>query len=197
MILESTDAITLLMLTLLVAAWIVARRRMGQSPYHMWLGSAGAAIVAVIAAPFAGSPVAGPIADLLMLAAALFAGCCFTLGVRYEATDRATGPAAILAGLAGCLAIALLLELTGGDAPVRLLVLRALIALEYLSSLFWIPRLLRSGVSKLATTLLAILAGLVAAAVLAHSWMAAVIAIAAVVFVVFSVGRFREAGARR
>lgn len=197
MTLDSGRAATLLTLAMLVVAWIVARRRAGQSPFHLWLGSAGAAIVAVIAGSLVGSPVVGPIADLLMLASALFAGCCFTLGVRHEATDLTTGLAAVLAGLAGCLAIALLLELTGGDASVRSSVLRALIALEYLSSLFWIPRLLRSGVSKLATTSLAVLAGLVAAAVLAHSFMTVVIALAAIVLVVFSLGRAREAGARR
>jgi hypothetical protein len=189
--------LTIVALMLLVTAWIVARRRMNQSPFHLWLGSALSAIVAVLAVPMIASPVAGPIADLLMLSASLFAGYCFTLGVRHEATERTTGLAPILAGLAACLAIALLLELTSGNILVRGSVLRALIAVEYLSSLFWIPGLLRSGASKPATAGLAIVAALVAGAVLAQSLISAAIVVAAVVFVLFSVERAREAGARR
>lgn len=195
MTIDQNFVTTLAALALLIAAWIAVRVRLRQSPLHLWLGSACAAIVAVVANASHAS--AGTLADLVMIAASLFAGYLFTLGVRCEAKDNPEAYGAIFAGFAASLAVALLLELTVANDGLQISIMRLLIAAEYLSALLWIPELLRSTIPKPATTSLAVLAALVALAVVSRSSMAAVIVIAAVVMAAFSVGRARMARIRR
>ncbi len=175
----------------MIAAWVAVRVRMHQSPLHLWLGSAAAAVVAVVAHGLEVNDAIVPVANFVMVAASLFAGFAFTFGVRCEAKDTGDVGGASVAAVAASLALALLLELTVTDAALRTTFLRAAIALEYIAVLVWIPELLRSNVPKPATTFIAILAALVAIAMLTRSYMAVVIVIGTAAMLTFSASRAR------
>ena len=145
----------------------------------------------------ASHPFGGMIADLVMIAAALFAGYGFSAGVRCEARESDRGlRLPVLAGFAISLALALLLELTVGDDAQRALILRLLIGAEFLSALLWIPQLLRGHVPKPATAAVAVLAALIALAVVTQSFVPAAILFGVVALLVFAVSRARVAGVR-
>lgn len=197
MIITHSAALNLAALGLLAVSWIVLRIRLGRSPYHPWLGAVCAAIVSVLANALRTQLNVGPIADLATIAGALLAGFCFTLGVRAETRVDDGGLGPIVIGIAMTLALALVLELAVGDPVLRISVLRVVVALEFLAVFLWIPQSLRSSTPRLATGLLALLAGLIALGVLVQSIMTAVLFLSIVVLLLFTAQRSAVVRARR
>ncbi len=179
-----------------IVMWIAVRLSLGQSPLHLWLGANVAGAVAAVAATLRPYPSIGPIAELTMVAAALFTGCCFTLGVYAESRDNKAGYSPIVAAFAVSLALALILELAIADPHVRHAVLRLLLGLTFLGALLWIPQLLRSRAPKVGSRLLAIIALTVAAIQGTHTTYTLLttfaILAAGFTYAIFSVERARE-----
>jgi hypothetical protein len=193
--LTQMQALNLSGLATFIVVWIVVRLRLGLSPFHLWLGSASCGIIACTSMSFLTHSIAGPLADLIVVTAALMAGYCFTLGVRAEAKHSREWFTPTLGGLAAALAMALVLELAVSDMPLRHTLLRGLIALEYLSVFLWIPSLLNTRIPKVSVTLVASLALFVALAVMSNSLLiSAAIFTAVVVLVLFSVQRAKATG---
>jgi len=183
-------------LAFVIVMWVAVRLALGQSPLHLWLGANVAGAVAAVAATLRPLPSIGPIAELTMVAAALFTGCCFTLGVYAEARDNEAGYFPIVAAFAVSLALALVLELAITDAPLRHAVMRTLLGLTFLGALLWIPQLLRNRAPKVGSRLLAIIALTLAAIQGTHTTYTLLttfaILAAGFTYAIFSVERARE-----
>lgn len=143
-------------LSVVIVVWVLVRWFLKLPLFHIWLAAPIAGFAAAIASAFIMNPLVEPIADFAMLAAALFTGCCFTLGVQVEATKGASGLFPTVACLAASLAAALLLELLVEDLHLRLALAQLLISIAFLASFLWIPQLYRSGHTKIGVKLLGI-----------------------------------------
>lgn len=143
-------------LSVVMLAWILVRVILGQPVMHPWLGALVSGLLASLAAAVAVIPGSGPVPDYLGMIGAMGLGLLFTAGTRYEATHKLFSRRERVIWAAVAVVMGALIEISFPDMASRQFARRILVGLFILSSLIWVPALLRQGSLRFGTIALGI-----------------------------------------